>query len=249
MLPREGGAIGTGIIIDNSSITGKRTIHTQAVRAHGVRSRAGVEPRGQTIYNELRRRIVLNELGPSTVLTELALAAELASSQSSIREALLRLEGEGLVTRSGHQGTAVTDLDADAAEEILGLRRRIETRAASAVVRRLSSGDMARLLGLMEDMRQAARDDDLWAMVRADTDFHLGLFRIAGLHAMEPILARCIMHTHRFRLWAPWHRRPLTQTAERHVPILAALEARDAAALRQELERHLDTIVEAKHAS
>ena len=56
--------------------------------------------RGPAIAEELRRRIVLNELAPGTVLTELALAAELGSSQGAIREALLRLEGEGLVVRA-----------------------------------------------------------------------------------------------------------------------------------------------------
>jgi DNA-binding GntR family transcriptional regulator len=81
-------------------------------------------------------------------------------------------------------------------------------------------------------------------MVSADTAFHLALFRLSGLHAMEPILARCILHTHRFRAWAPWHRRPLMQTADRHVPILQALEARDAMLLRRQMELHLDTIVE-----
>jgi GntR family transcriptional regulator, rspAB operon transcriptional repressor len=203
-------------------------------------------PRGQAIVNELRRRIVLNELAPGSVLTELALAAELAGSQGAIREALLRLEGEGLVSRSGHQGTTVTDLDSAAAAEILGLRRRIEGRAASAVIRRVSGGSIVRLLELLERMRIAAHEDDLWAMVRADTEFHLALFRLSGLDAMEPILARCILHTHRFRLWAPWHRRPLIHTADRHLPILAALEKRDAAGLRRQLEEHLDTIVETR---
>jgi DNA-binding GntR family transcriptional regulator len=211
-----------------------------------IRARADTVPRGQTIINELRRRIMLNELVPGAVLTELALAAELSASQSSIREALLRLEGEGLVTRSGHQGTTVTDLNADAAAEILGLRRRIETRAAAAIVRRLNAVDMAQLNSSLDAMRDAAANDDLWAMVRADTEFHLALFRVSGLHAMEPILARCILHTHRFRLWAPWHRRPLIRTAERHVPILTALEKRHAVGLRHELEEHLDTIVEAR---
>jgi DNA-binding GntR family transcriptional regulator len=187
---------------------------------------------------------VLNELAPGTVLTELSLAARLDSSQAMIREALLRLEGEGLVTRSGHQGTTVTDLDAEAAAEILGLRRRIETRATRAVCRRVSGGDLTKLRALLATMREAAATDDLWLMVRADTEFHLALFRISGLYAMEQILARCILHTHRFRAWAPWHRRPLTQTAERHLPILEALDARDAAALRRQVEIHLDTIVD-----
>jgi GntR family transcriptional regulator, rspAB operon transcriptional repressor len=198
------------------------------------------------VLNELRRRIVLNELAPGTALTELALAADLSASQALIREALLRLEGEGLVTRAGYQGTTVTNLDAVEAKEILGLRRRIETRAANAVCRRISSGDVGKLHGLLEEMRVAARTEDLWAMVSADTEFHLTLFRASGLYAMEPILARCIMHTHRFRAWAPWHGRPLMRTADRHLPILEAAEAQDATALRRQLEIHLDTIVEQK---
>lgn len=203
-------------------------------------------PRAVQIAGELRRRVVLNEWRPGTVLTELALAAELSTSQAPIREALLRLEGEGMVVRSGRQGTSVTDLDAPTAAEILDLRRRIETRAAKSIVRLRVAGDVAALRTRLAAMHDAARDDDVWAMVRADTEFHLTLFRIAGLHALEPILSRCILHTHRFRLWAPWHRRPLIDTADRHLPILDALEAGDAVALRRELAHHLDTIVEPK---
>lgn len=187
---------------------------------------------------------MLNELVPGSVLTELALAADLGSSQAAIREALLRLEGEGLVVRSGHRGTVVTGLHADEAAEILGLRRRIEGRAAARVVKQVSRPDLVRLGGLLDAMRQAAIADDLWAIVQADTGFHLALFRISGLQAMEPILARCILHTARFRAWAPWHSRPLHRTAERHVPILDALAARDAPGLRRQIEEHLDTIVE-----
>lgn len=202
-------------------------------------------PRSQSILGELRRRIVLNELQPGAVLTELALAAELNSSQASIREALLRLEGEGLVMRSGHQGTTVTGLETVEAREILGLRKRIEGRAASLIVRNRGAADVERLQGLLAEMQDAAGSDDLGAMVQADTAFHLALFRISRLHAMEPILARCILHSHRFRLWAPWHRRPLAQTASRHLPILDLLENGNVAGLRRQIEDHLDTIVEA----
>lgn len=191
---------------------------------------------------------MLNERAPGAVLTELALAADLSSSQAVIREALIRLEGDGLVVRSGYQGTIVTDLDAEEAAEILSLRKRMESRATRRICRRASGGDVAVLSGQLADMRRAASEDDLWALVSADTDFHLTLFGISGLFAMQPILARCILHTHRFRAWAPWHRRPMIQTADRHVSIIEALAARDAAALRQELERHLETIVETKPA-
>lgn len=193
---------------------------------------------------ELRRCIVMNELPPGTVLTELGLAADLGVSQAAVREALLRLDGEGLVLRAGRQGTTVTDLDADTAAEILDLRRRIELRGARRAARRAASGDIAALRRVQAAMEQAAAQGDAWAVVECDMDLHLALFRLSGLHAMLPILARCMLHTHRFRLWAPWHRRPLQETARRHRPILDALAAGDAARLGREIGQHLDTIVE-----
>jgi GntR family transcriptional regulator, rspAB operon transcriptional repressor len=196
------------------------------------------------VADALRRRIVLNDLAPGTVLTELAIAAEFGRSQGAVREALLRLEGEGLLTRSGHQGTAVTTLDAKEAAEMLALRRRLEGRAARAVVRRATAADRARLDGLLAAMEQAAAEGDLWRMIEADMAFHLALYDVAGLHALTPILARSLLHTQRFRLWAPWHDRPLAVTAARHRPILERLAAGDAAGLRRALERHVDTIVE-----
>ena len=197
----------------------------------------------------LRRRIMLNDLSPGAVLTELGLATDLACSQSAIREALLRLEGEGLVRRAGRQGTMVTDLDADAAMEILDLRRRIEMRAARRIARRVTAGDLDTLLKHQAQMIAAAQANDAWALIEHDRDFHLALFRISGLHALEPILLRCIQHTHRFKLWAPWHQRPLLQTARRHQPILTALRDTDAGALGRALGQHLDTIVERRNAA
>ena len=200
-------------------------------------------------FSELRRRIVMNEITPGSQMTELGLAGELGCSQAAVREALLRLDGEGLVLRSGRQGTTVTDLDADTAAEILDLRRRIELRGARRAVRRVVAGDIAALERIQSDMERAAQEGDDWAVLEADMELHAAIFRISGLHAMAPILARCMLHTHRFRLWAPWHRRPLADTAARHAPILAALRAQDGPALARELGAHLDTIVERRAAA
>ena len=92
------------------------------------------------IYTTLKRRIVLNELRPGVTLTELAVAADLGSSQGPVREALMRLQEDGLVLRSGHRGTSVTPLNPEEAEEILALRRRIEVRAAPRAVRAVDAG-------------------------------------------------------------------------------------------------------------
>lgn len=206
-------------------------------------------PDGPALLSRLRRRIVLNELAPGHVLTELGIAAEIGCSQSAVREALLRLEGEGLVHRAGRQGTRVTDLDADAASEILDVRRRIELRGARRAARMAGAGDVAQLRGLLAAMHRAAEAADVWGVIEQDIELHLALFRIAGLEALEPILARCILHTQRFKLWAPWHQRPLEQTAARHAPLLDALQNGDGPLLTRLLAEHLDTMVERRNAA
>ena len=72
------------------------------------------------VYGIVKRRIILNELTPETVLTELGLAHEIGCSQGPIREALLRLQEDGLVVRSGRR-TIVTRLTAEEADEMLAL--------------------------------------------------------------------------------------------------------------------------------
>jgi DNA-binding GntR family transcriptional regulator len=196
------------------------------------------------IYTTLKRKIVLNELKPGMALTELAVAADLGSSQGPVREALMRLQEDGLVLRRGHRGTAVSPLNPEEAEEILALRRRIEVRAAARVVRAVDAAALGRLTHLRERMDAAAEAGDEYGLIELDTEFHLAIFRLAELRALEQILVRCILHSHRQKLWEPRHRRPLAETAARHDVLLALLRARDGDALGRALGLHIDTIVE-----
>jgi DNA-binding GntR family transcriptional regulator len=197
-----------------------------------------------SIYATVKRRIVLNELRPGTVLTELGLAHALGCSQGPVREALLRLQEDGLVRRAGHRGTTVTRLDPDAATEILALRRRIEVRGALKAVRAVDAAALARLAAIAERMAVAAAAGDEYDLIERDTDFHLEIFRLADLEVLEQILVRCILHSHRQKLWEPRHRRPLAETAARHDVLLERLAARDGPGLADALGRHIDTIVE-----
>jgi DNA-binding GntR family transcriptional regulator len=201
-----------------------------------------MRPREAT-YASLKRRILLNELKPETVLTELGVAQELRCSQGTVREALLRLQEDGLVLRSGRRGTTVTPLDPEEAAEVLALRRRLEARGALRAAAAAGPQDLARLEGLVGAMAAAAEAGDDYALIELDTAFHLGIFQLAGLRALEQILLRCILHSHRQKLWEPRHRRPLARTASRHEPILAALQD-SGEALAQALTHHIDTIVE-----
>jgi len=196
------------------------------------------------VYSALKRRIVLNEIRPGEPLTELGLAGELECSQGTVREALLRLQEDGLVQRSGHRGTMVTTLDPGAAEEILDLRKRLETRGALRAVRAYTPDAAAELKALRQGMAAAAKRGDAYGLIELDMRFHAAIFRLASPPVLEQILIRCMLHSHRQKLWAPGHRRSLSRTADRHDTIMEALEAQDVQRLAQEIAHHLDTIVE-----
>jgi DNA-binding GntR family transcriptional regulator len=71
----------------------------------------------------------------------------------------------------------------------------------------------------------------------------MAIFRLAGLRSLDQILQRCILHSHRQKLWEPRHQRPLLETARRHQPLIAGLEA-GGEALAKVLGHHIDTIVD-----
>jgi DNA-binding GntR family transcriptional regulator len=194
------------------------------------------------VYGIVKRRIILNELTPETVLTELGLAHEIGCSQGPIREALLRLQEDGLVARSGRR-TIVTRLTAEEADEMLALRRRIETRGALKAALHADGQALQDLRGILATMKEAAAQGDEYRVIEADKDFHLALFRLSGLDALGQILARCIMHSNRYKLWAPEHRRPLIETARRHDVLYERLAAGDGSGLAVALGSHIDTIV------
>ena len=194
------------------------------------------------VYGIVKRRIILNELTPETVLTELGLAHEIGCSQGPIREALLRLQEDGLVVRSGRR-TIVTRLTAEEADEMLALRRRIETRGALKAALHADGPALEELRGILAAMKEAAAQGDEYRVIEADKDFHLALFRLSGLDALGQILARCIMHSNRYKLWAPEHRRPLIETAQRHDVLYERLAAGDGSGLAAALGSHIDTIV------
>jgi DNA-binding GntR family transcriptional regulator len=194
------------------------------------------------VYGIVKRRIILNELTPETVLTELGLAHEIGCSQGPIREALLRLQEDGLVVRSGRR-TIVTRLTSEEADEMLALRRRIETRGALKAALHTDGPALDDLRGILVAMKEAAALGDEYRVIEADKDFHLALFRLSGLDALEQILARCIMHSNRYKLWAPEHRRPLIETARRHDILYERLAAGDGGGLAAALGSHIDTVV------
>ncbi len=199
--------------------------------------------RSQAVADTLQREISLGQLGPEQALTELELAKRFACSQGTVREALLGLQEDGLVVRYPNRGTRVAPCRAADARSLQRVRCEVECGFLDRVVANAGSGLGAQLEELLDAMRDAARDGDEYLLSGYDREFHARMFRAADLPLVDPILKRCLMHSHRFKILNSDMRRDLATTAERHAPILQALKERDAGRLERLLSHHIMTTV------
>lgn len=200
--------------------------------------------RSAVAFDALKHDIMLGLLAPGDPLVEMELAARFACSQGTVREALLQLQEEGLVRRLGHRGTQVSDCTADEAVEMFRVRQQIECNGVVRALARPSRSLVADLEGLAEAMLEAARDDDEMRLAAFDRDFHRRLFRDADLPALDPILHRCLVHNHRFKISQSAGVRDLVATAQRHRPVVEAVARGDAEAATRTLHHHIATIVD-----
>lgn len=215
-----------------------------AIERRGAPRRTAASGKSAAAFTSLKREIMLGELAPGQPLVELELATRFGCSQGTVREALLQLQDEGLVQRNGYRGTQVSPCTPEEAVELFRIRQSIECRGIVHVLRHPSRSLVADLKALLANMVAAAGKSDELELASIDREFHARIFADAGLQALDPILRRCLIHNHRFKISRSSEARDLVQTALRHEPIIAAIEARDLAAASAALFHHIATIVD-----
>jgi DNA-binding GntR family transcriptional regulator len=130
--------------------------------------------------DEIRARIVRGDFPPGAPLSENTLAAELGVSKTPIREALLRLSMEGLVTIRPQRGSFVFDMTAEEIVELGELRETLEVAALRLAAARDRAELVAELQTIVADMA-AALEAGCFARYRTlDADFHAAFFRHCG---------------------------------------------------------------------
>lgn len=202
------------------------------------------------IYDLLRADIVKGELKPGDRIVELDIAAEMGTSQGPVREALQRLEREGLVVRRARRDTVVTSVSLDEMYELFAIRSMIEGFAIKRVARSMSPEKDAQLKELIEEMRRAGQDDDMYALAEHDMRFHQAICRWSesaalprAWHPLYSQIQRFIVETHRDYFES------LADIADTHEPIVEALWSGDAERASRVIQEHIMLIwsrIEAK---
>lgn len=187
-------------------------------------------------YDVLKRAIVTGELSPGQPLVESALATWCGVSRTPIREALRRLEQDGLVERDDH-GLAVR---ARSPEEIIDLydtRISLEAMAGRVAAERRSDHDVRTLRWLIERGERVSSEDPR-EMVEANEQFHRVVWKSSRNESLIDLLERLSLHLGRFpqtTLTAPgrWE----AGLAE-HRTLVDAIEGRDAKAAESIARSH-----------
>ncbi len=190
------------------------------------------------IYNRLRESIINGRFPPGQRLVELEIAAQMGTSQGPVREALQRLERDGLVERRARSATFVTNISIDEMYELFSIRSVVESFAIRHAIRRITETQCDELQALMDEMHDAGCRNDMAALVEYDMEFHRRICEwsenITLMRAWTPLysqIQRFVAQT--YKRYFP----DLVEIADTHQPIIDALRkgnADDAARVVQD---------------
>ena len=196
----------------------------------------GKQPRGhgaKYVYEQLRDQILRLELRPGAKLDEASIVRSLGVSRTPVREAIVRLASEQLVTLLPNRGAQVAPLDLlDLTQYFEALELAHRAIQHWAALRRTDS-DLDRLRAARDAYRRAAQSQDPVAMSETNGAFHLAIAAAARNRHFETLVHQLLMLGMRFSwLWydnfahADPHR-DIDRTLEDHDRIVEAIEARE----------------------
>ena len=180
-------------------------------------------------YEQLRRRILDNDWPPGHRALEHEVATELGMSRTPVREALMRLQNEGLVEVIPRHGMRVLPVSGNDMQEIYQILTALECMAAELLAaRKPSAKELEPLVDATQAMDKALRADDLDAWAAADERFHAQLIDLAGNRQLQATVLNYWDRAHRARIFTLRLRpKPVNSTKE-HMQMVERLRAGDA---------------------
>jgi DNA-binding GntR family transcriptional regulator len=186
----------------------------------------------------IRDAILSGRLTPGTPLREAALAAELAVSRNTIREAARILEGESLVRYQMNRGIVVAEIAAEDVRDIYTARSAAELAGLESLVASRDAGTYQELAELVERIEDAFARRQVVEVLDGDRLFHAALVAAAGSRRLSRFHAQ-LQQEQRLALTLAEHAsRQLGRTADDHRDLLEALRGSPARA-RAQLATHL----------
>lgn len=207
-------------------------------RLQGAGKRTGTAQLADDVHRILRSRIITLQVKPGTRLVEDDISREIGVGRTPVREALLRLEGEGLVSRQ-RRGWIIEAIDPANARFIFEARISVESYATRVAAERGDAKSIRRLRELVAGM------DDLDSISRAelnrlDRSFHETIVAMSGNPLFVEMHERTQFHYWNLRLPVLFNKEQTLRANEQHKGILAAIEAGNGAKAEKLAREHIE---------
>lgn len=185
-------------------------------------------------YRALKDLILGNQLPAGSQLLEQEAARRLGMSRTPVREAMIRLERDGVVEIRPRHGMRVLPVSSRDMREIYEVLTALESSAAEIVARRgATPGEISRLRAAVADMDAALGRDDLDGWAEADKRFHGLLVALAGNERLQQMVSQLGEQAHRARVLTLKLRPKPVSSIRDHARLVAAIARRDAEGARQ----------------
>ncbi len=190
------------------------------------------------MYRELRDAILHGKLEPGARLNQDELARQLGVSRAPIRDALTRVETEGLVETASRKGMRVVSMTLEKLRNIFELRAVLDSYSHRLACERISAEELARLQAIVDRTEKLTPDGDIDELVCAHSEFHYVIYASCGNSELETVAHRLWNRSYRYRVMALSQKDIAQFTLEEHKEILAALRTRDAERVEELLVKH-----------
>jgi DNA-binding GntR family transcriptional regulator len=192
----------------------------------------------------VRNAILDGTLAAGSQLREIQTAAELGISRAPLREALQRLEREGLVERIPFRGAYVAEVSSRTATEIAALRAVLEPYAVERALPRLAApGGLAELADAVSTLSTRTMGKDQAGSIEAHLAVHRSLYRASGNQVLLAVWNSWELQLRLF--FAVDHQEfpQLSELAESHRALLAAIESGDMKQIRPAIAKHIHPLL------
>ena len=205
-------------------------------------------PLRDVVFNTLRRAILRGELKPGERLMEIQLANKLGVSRTPIREAIRKLELEGLVLMVPRKGAEVAEITEKNLRDVLEVRCALEELAVQLACDRIDPERMQQLLDAAAHFRDILGTADITELGEADEAFHDVIFQATDNRRLSQLLNNLREQMYRYRIEYLKKKECYPQLLEEHAAIIQAIREHDKAKATeitvQHINNQVDTVVD-----
>ena len=194
---------------------------------------------GESVYQYLRSNIIELNIKPGEMISIKDICTLLNVSRSPVRDALIKLEKEGLITSMPQKGTMISKIDLIRVAEERYLRECLEEKTIVLFMERHTSEDIKRLRRVIENQKQSIKDNDYRVALQQDDTFHKIFFEVTQKKLCWQTIQNTSGHYRRIRLLSLADQNISDSVVKQHEELIDCIIKKDSHNLVQLLHSHL----------